>query len=677
MTNFSLYGRQLQELVSSALVNISTIRPSQWAEENIIMGKPFPGPLRYSRTPYTREIIDCFAPDHPAKEIVFMKGAQFGGTATIIVPLIGYLIQHNPGNIIMTVGHDDLIEEAMNKVDLMLDGTGLRKLIRPMAQRIRANKSGDTNTGKEFSGGYLKIRSAGNHKIWRQADYQIGLIDDYEAIRSASKESGSTYELIMQRFAAYADKRKVFFCSTPELAESSNIEPVFLMGDQRKYYLPCPCCKKYIELKWTVPLVGGGGDMGGITWKQDEDGIVISESVGYICQLCGDFFNDSNKSKLLNKGHWEPTAKPKKLGTYSYHASALYAPPGMYDWEHYVNQWIAANPVGRNPIEAKLKSFYNLCLAETFKVKGEAPSANQLQRNVRPYQIGVVPEKLSVQDGNGEIVMLTCAIDMNGTIANEERGTVDDARLDYEVLAWSESGAVYSVTHGSIGTFIPLENTKKFKEDRVRWSYDHNSPNSVWPELDKVLDASYVKDSGGVMRILSSVLDSGHYTAYAYHYIDRRGSGIVAVKGDKEDAYVKLGADAKKFKRALERNKLYILKVGLYKDELSEHMLLKSDFIKGESQPPGFCNYPEPGQGKYGFENYFEHYQSEERKLVTKDGEGVASIWKKKSSRHQNHFWDVRIYNMAAKDIIVDRVCRHLGIPNYIWSDFVREVMGR
>src|ERR1700742_3299514 len=121
--------------MDSSMVKISDMKPSNWAEENIIMPKPFPGPLRYETTPYTREIIDCFAPDHPAREIAVMGAAQFGKTASVIVPVIGYIIANGPGNIIMTVGHDDLLKEAMKKVDAMLDSTGLRKLIRPTAQR--------------------------------------------------------------------------------------------------------------------------------------------------------------------------------------------------------------------------------------------------------------------------------------------------------------------------------------------------------------------------------------------------------------------------------------------------------------------------------------------------------------------------------------------------------------
>ncbi len=669
------YAPQLEKILRGSRVQISELRPSEWAEQNIIMPPPFPGPLRYELTEYTREIIDRFAPDDPAHTIAVMGAAQFGKSATIIIPVIGYIIANNPGNIIMTVGHEDLVKEAVDKVDAMLDSTGLRKLIRPAAQRAKATKSGDTDLIKQFPKGYWKLSTASNPKIWRQADYKFGLIDDYEAVKGSSKIAGNIRELVEKRFTAYATTKKILYVSSPELMAGSNIYEVYTQGDQRKFMVPCPKCNAYIELLWETK--GLDGQAAGITWSTDEDNRLIPGSVGYTCQKCMHFFTDQYKSDFISKGHWEPTAKPFKPGTYSYHMSCLYSPHGMTDWEDYVYKFLECHPPGGVRHEQKYQTFLNLNLGWPYEPKGEAPNANQLQKNIRGYKMTTIPEKLSVKDGNGEIVMLTCAIDMNGTVFNETKGTIDDARLDWEITAWSESGSSYSVAHGSIGTFIPFEGQMKFKADRVRWSYDPSKPNCVWPELDKILDAEYSKDTGGHHRILLSGLDTGHFTNFAYDYIDKRGAGIVGLKGDKEDSFTKMGVDVKKFKPAAERGKLYILKVGLYKDQLSEYMNLKYDPHNDPIQPPNFCNFPEPENGKYLFDNYFAHFEAEEKIAEKKDDIGISFIWKKKSPRHQNHFWDCRIYNMALKDIMADRVCKKLKITNYLWSDFVRIVMGK
>lgn len=540
----------------------------------------------------------------------------------------------------------------------MIDNANLRQYIKPQIRRVRAQKSGDTNTKKDFSGGFINITTPNNHKEWRDVSLKYGFIDDFEAAKSGSKESGSTRKLIEGRFAAYADTHKIFYISTPEQKATSNIEPAYLLGDQRKYMIPCPCCGVPIELKWAIEKEG---IVGGITWKLDGDNKIIPGSVGYICQECGGFFDDKNKDELLNLGYWQPTAEPSRPGYYSYHLSSLYAPTGMYDWEHYVNDWLEANPIGQPRKEALYKTFVNTCLGETYESTAEAPKANSIQRNTRDYEICTIPEKLSIADGNGRIVLLTLAADMNGI--------VEDCRLDYEIVAWSEHGASYSIAHGSIGTFIPRENSLRHKVDRERWTYEENKERSVWPLLEQILGTMFPTDTDRKMPILIAGLDCGHYSTYAYSYIDKSNYNIIGLKGDKEDKYIRFGVDVKLFKPAQERQKLYILQVGLIKDKLSDYMALRWS-RDDESQPTNFMNFPQPSGGLYQFTNFFEHFESEHRIIATNDeGVGEAARWVKKTSTSQNHMWDCRVYNMVLREIFTYMLGKELGRKDFTWAE--------
>ena len=653
-----MYIEQFKSIIEAGKVSISNIKPSDWVEQNVIMGKPFPGPYRYSRTPYWKEIIDCFAQDHPMRWMAIKKGAQIGASSGVLIPVQLWMIKNDPSNTYFLVGSPNLIEKATEKLDIGIDNAGLRKYIKPQVMRKRAQKSGDTNNKKEFSGGYIHIGSANNHKDIRDVSLKYGLFDDWESVKGKSKESGNTAKLLEQRFAAYQDVHKICYVSTPELEDSSNIEQVYLLGDQRVYLIPCPCCGEYIELKWTV-------EGGGITWKLDDNGKVISESVGYICQKCGGFFNDKNKHELLNHGYWKPTAEPSKPGYYSYHISSLYAPIGMFDWEHYVNDYIEANPEGQPRNEDLWKTFVNVVLGETYKNPTMDLKANQLQRNVRQYEIGIVPEKTSIADGNGKIVLLTFACDLNGKI--------EDARLDWEIVAWSENGTSYSVNHGSIGTFIPNESGKKNKVVRETWTYEHNKQNSVWPELNKILGADYLTDTGRKMKILISGIDTGYCELQAFTYIDSSNFWVVGLKGDKEDKYVNRHVEQANFKAGLSRSKLFMVRVGRIKDNLAALMKLKWDSGNDEVQPNGFMNFPTPSNGKYLFQNYFSHFESEVRKT---DKEGNY-IWEKKTATSQNHLLDCRIYNMALKEIVTHVICKEYKIQNFAWSDFVGILMGK
>jgi len=669
-SNFQIsrsYLDQILDIIESDNTRISNIKPSDWVEANVVMEEPFPGLYSYSLTPYCREIIDCFAVDHPMLWIAIMKGAQIGLSSGVIIPALLWSIVNDPCRIYFMVGSVDLVTKATEKLDKGIDGAGIRDYIKAQIQRKRAQSTGDTNYKKDFPGGFIQIDNPNNHANLRDVSLRKGFFDDFEAVKQASTKAGSTRKMLEQRFAAYEGRHKIAYISTPELKETSNIEPAYELGDCRKYMIPCPCCGVYIEWRWTVV---NGDITGGIVWEWDkeDDTKLLPGSVRYKCQMCGETFDDKRKGELLNKGYWQPTKKQSKPGYYSYHISALYAPLGMYGWEHYVNDYIEANPKGQPRKESLWKTFVNVVLGETYEGNATETKASTIQKNQRNYKPGTIPEKLSMSDGNGRIVLLTCAADMNGKD--------EDARLDYEIAAWSEAGASYSVLHGSIGTFIPRESQLKNKEDRTPWTYEFDRQNNVWDKFKEIIFKEYTTDGGRLMKIYQSGLDCGHFSAkYAYPFIDKTNTFprlyIVGLKGKGEEEYIRMNRDLKYFTPAKERPNLNILTVGRIKDDLAEYMQL--NWNENEpSQPFGFMNFPMSENGLYGFSNYFEHFESEH--CVTeanKDGTGISNRWQKKNSAVMNHMWDCRVYNMAMREIIVDSLRKELKQPKLTWKEYV------
>lgn len=657
------YESVFDEILESTRIHLSSLSPSEWYEKNMVMprGSAFPGPFSFDLTPFWREPLDCAAKDHPAKEVSIMKGAQLGGTVAVLNPIVGYTIAQNPGNTMFLTGHSELSQAAFVKIDQMIDNAGLRHLIRPSVVRAKNTRSGDTDKLKEFSGGSLWGGSVTNHNLLRQYDVMVMIVDDFDAAAMASKHAGSTRELVQKRTSAFMHKKKIFYVSSPQIKNLSNIESVFEMGDQRYYNVPCPCCGVPIVLQWTIEK---DGDVAGITWKTDSNNNIIDGSVGYVCQECGNFFNDSHKYEMNLAGFWKPTVIPKEQNHYSYQISSLYSPPGMDDWRAYVQQYINANPSGAKQKEDKMKTFYNVVLGLTYESTGKSPVAESIQKNTRQYKIGEIPEWVSQKDGNGEIVMITLAADLNGT--------EDDARVDYEVVAWSEAGPSYSVIHGSIGTFVVKEGTKKNKEDRQHWTYKLGRTWSVWPELKKIIEAIYQTDTGRKMKIVVNGIDSGHFTNYAFEFIDSMPFNVIGLKGDKESKFRKMGIDVPLFKPARERSKLYLLDVNYVKDIVSTNMELEWTPHNGEVQPAGFMNYPVPSEGKYLLNNYFSHFQAEHRVIESKEGEAIGAKWIKKRSNVQNHHWDVFIYNYSIKELWAHNVLKEAGEKNGSWADFVR-----
>ena len=334
----------------------------------------------------------------------------------------------------------------------------------------------------------------------------------------------------------------------------------------------------------------------------------------------------------------------------------------MFNWEYYVRDWLTANKKTGEVDQKRLQTFKNVVLGETYEAENVELKATELQKNQRNYKIGVIPEKLSIQDGNGKIVMLTMGSDLNGK--------ENDARFDYEIVAWSESGASYSVDHGSIGTFIPREGEKG--ADRTKWTYRFYVENSVWPGVDEIMERIYLTDTGRKMKIFVGAIDAGYMKEYVYPYVDNSNFQLYLVKGDVTAKFNRLSRDAPYFKQSREKNNMFILESNLLKDDLAGKMGLKWVDSQDVKQPAGFMNFPMGAEGKYQFNNFFSHFEAEKRFTeYNAAGDPIGTGWRKKNTVVQNHLFDCRCYNMAVKEILVSKICKELKITSPSWQDYV------
>jgi len=151
-----------------------------------------------------------------------------------------------------------------------------------------------------------------------------------------------------------------------------------------------------------------------------------------------------------------------------------------------------------------------------------------------------------------------------------------------------------------------------------------------------------------------NVIDTGHFTRLAYEFIQNENNPfIVGIKGYAEDEYRKVSKDTPIISRSRENfGKLFILQVNQLKDIFASNIKLRMGM--DGYQPSGFMNFPQPEQGKYTMRGYFSHLEAEKRVPLEKDGQEVGFAWKKKSTSIENHFLDVGVYNLAAKEIYID-----------------------
>lgn len=646
-------------------------QPSEWVEENVFLTSAESvrtGLFSYNFSPYSKEVIDNISPSNPAEVVAIMKCSQSGFTSGVIVPAMAYIMDESPANILFLSGNETLVKDTMrDRFDTVINNNSrLKDLIRPNVVKKKNQKSGDTDSKKEFAGGSLTAISYNPSKL-RFYSVKYILADEFDDAPRNDKKEGSIRSLVEARAKSFGSRKKIIYCSSPTVKGQSNIEEAFNLGDKRKWNWECPHCKTYIPIEWRIDK--GDGNFAGIKYQLNEKKELIEDSVHYECQECEGKIYYKQKYDLNLTGKWIPTCKPTRPNYLSYKFNALCNPPGFSSWIDLVYKWLDANPPDGVIDEGKLKTFINVELGDLWEEKGTTLRVNELMDNTRSYNIGVVPDTTIENDDNGKVSIITMACDLGG-IMNED---IEDVRLDYEIIAHSTKGRTYSIDHGSIGTFKRTrERSKREKENdsnREKWTYREGLNNCVWDKLREIMDTNFIGQSGNAYNIDLTVIDTGEFTKLANNFIDSiQDKLVVGVKGYGEEER-KASKDTPVINRSREQRNLYILQVNQLKDILASNMKLKRG-IDG-FQPSGFMNFPQPENGKYTMRSYFSHFEGEHRVPVIKNDVEVGFAWKKKHSHVKNHFFDVAVYNIAAKDIYIDYLRRNFKeYRDLTWDDF-------
>lgn len=376
---------------------------SEWADKYRILSKSTssePGHWKTSRTPYLKEIMDCLSPSHSCKKVVFIKGAQIGGTEAGL-NWLGYIIHYMPGPCLYVNPNIEL-SKRNSKIRLapMIEATKvLNKCITP----VKSRDSGNTILMKEFKGGVLIMTGANSPVGLRSTPVKYLFLDEIDGFPDECGSEGDPVDLAVQRTATF-NNRKIFMISTPTIKEASRIEQAFLEGDQRYYHVPCPRCGHYQVLKWQQIVF---------------DKKNLTEAC-YKCESCGELWHDWEKENILNKGHWI-ARKPFNTEVASFHLSSLYSPHGWTSWTD-----IAKNFLEVKDDPSRLQVWTNTKLAQTW----EDMSGDHLD----PTNLMVRRENYGPLLPAG-VVILTCGVD------------VQDNRLELEIVGWGRGEESWSIDY--------------------------------------------------------------------------------------------------------------------------------------------------------------------------------------------------------------------------------------
>lgn len=377
----------------------------EFSEKFRIFGQstPFPGPHRFSRSPYAYEIAKELSPQSPTEFLNVEKAAQMGLTANTTESLILYKIAQDPGPVLIMCPNEEFIKKwDESRIMPAIESSGLKeKLKATYTKSSQHGGKGDAMGRKSWPGGRLDLISFAQVNQLRNQSYSHLVFEDAEERVSAIKkgmEQGDFKKIAIARTMAYTGRRKILDISTPLLLQGSAIHQAFLEGDQRYYYIECPICHHPQRLIWK-----------NLKYEKDSNNKVIPESVHYECE--------KNKCKILEiykpdfllceelggRAKWIPhNAEKAKPKTKSWQISALYAGLGMITWPELAQEWLDAQG---NPEE--LQAFINLRLGEPFSDYSDAPPAETLHLLKGTYKRGQIPQG---ENGSPIIAFLGCDI---------------------------------------------------------------------------------------------------------------------------------------------------------------------------------------------------------------------------------------------------------------------------
>jgi len=404
--------------------------------------------------------------------IVVMSSAQVGKTE-IVNNIVGYIIDQNAGPVLLLQPTLDMATAwSKDRLAPMLRDT---PALFGKVQDPRSRDSGNTLLHKTFFGGHITMAGANSPASLASRPIRDVLCDEVDRYPISAGTEGDPVSLAKKRSNTFPN-RKLILTSTPTVKGASRIETAYEESCQGRFFVPCPHCETYQNLKWS-----------NVQWTDDKPAY-------YVCDTHGCVIEEKEKIKMVAKGEWrfkveveeeEPIWIPEMLpkhGKVGFHINELYST--WRTWEEIKVEFISSKGNAET-----LKTWVNTTLGETFEEDGVTSDPHALYQRREEYTIPA------------EVKILTIAVDVQGD------------RLEYEIVGWGEGRESWGVKYGIL-----------------MGDPDHHE---VWAELTTVLKDTYRNEDDLPMTISCGCIDSGgHHTQVVYSYCATRPiTRFYAIKG--------------------------------------------------------------------------------------------------------------------------------------------------
>lgn len=382
---------RLSEMERNALRPPEHVKPSEWAERHVVLGRgePRPGRWRNRTNPMLIGPMNVFATPG-ANQVTLIMGTQAGKTS-VEKNLLGWAIDCAPGPIIWVVPRDADIEHLVEeRIRPVLD---LPRLQRHLTGRVRDLK---TQRWKLATCDiWFAAATSPADLASRPRMYLFG--DECDKWPGWSGTEADPLSLARERLKWFGGKQVI--ASTPTTRDGL-IWRQWELSDQRRFHVPCPACGRFQVLKFEHVQFDG---------VKDPEQMRVERPAWYQCSECAGRIDDRDKMLIMQHAVWCPedgevTADGEVRGAFKanagFHATALTSPVVSFSQ-------MAAEFLEANTPAAKM-NFVNSWLAEIWEEQVDAPTKKALSKCVAAYPRDAVPDgvrwvTMGVDPGKGRM----------------------------------------------------------------------------------------------------------------------------------------------------------------------------------------------------------------------------------------------------------------------------------
>lgn len=475
---------------------------SEWAENYRILdnkSSAMPGPWSNDMTPYLVGVMDEFN-NYETEKIIFVKPTQIGGTEAL-QNMIGYIVAQDPSPTMIVYPTETLAKSVSeNRLQPMLKATPELK-----------NKFDENSPLLElqFDGMYLTLAGSNSPSSLASKPIRFLMMDEVDKYPGASGKEADPIKLAIERTKTFHNK-KIYITSTPTLKTGHIWKEKENADIEKHYFVPCPHCKEFIELKFSQ-----------IRFPNDETMSYIdrAEFANYVCQECGCVITDNDKHQMIRQGEWRVVRHNTKfVRNVAFWINTLYSP--FVRFSDIAKEFLTT----KDDPEA-FQNFVNSWLAEPWEDTKLKTNAELVLERQTELPALVVPEWTK---------LLTGGVD------------VQENCLYWTIRAWGDFLTSQNIAHGQALSF---------------------------EEISRVMNLEYMTESGNSMVVNLALIDSGDQTDMVYDFCANNSEWVLPVKGASNGqlSHYKLSKVNKADSRAYGMN-LVLVDGGKYKDMIAGRM---------------------------------------------------------------------------------------------------------